>query len=187
MALDDFCADEQAEAGATDAVSTSRAIAAVEHQLALCLGNANAAIANRYDRDAVFDAYLDVDIATIGRVLDRVANHVLKNPLHAVLIEFGHDRGSGRRVAKRMRLRQHVHLVNRSLNGMPQVCLREIEFDLVRVNRAQVRQHIDQVRRLQGGGLNAAEQPRDVASGLPRRESMPRRPADHRERISHVV
>ena len=68
MALDDFRADEQAKAAATDAASTLRAIAAVEHQLPFRLGNANATIANRYDRDAAFDAYLDVDIATIGRV-----------------------------------------------------------------------------------------------------------------------
>jgi len=187
VALDDFRADEQTEAAAPDAVGTSRAIAAVEHQLPLGLGNSNAAIANRHDRDAAVDAYFEVDIATIGRVFDRVTNHVLKNPLYAVLVEVGHDRSGGRRVAKRMGLRQHVHLVNRGLNGMPQVCLPEIEFDLVRVNRAQVRQHVDQVRRLQGGGINAAKQSRDVASGLPRRESMPRRPADHREWISHVV
>ncbi len=70
---------------------------------------------------------------------------------------------------------------------MPQVCLSEIQFDLVRINRAQVRQHIDQVRRLQRGGINAAKQARDIASGLARLESMPRRPADHRERISHIV
>jgi hypothetical protein len=187
MALDDFRADEQAEAAAPDVAGASRAITAVEHPLALPVGNSNAVIANRHDRDAAVDAYLYVDVTTIGRVLDRVANHVLKNSLYAVLIELGHDGRGGRRVAKRMDRRQHLHLIHRGLNGRPQVRLPEIEFDLVRVNRAQIRQRIDQVRRLQRGGVNPAEQTRDVASGLPRRESMPRRPDDHRERISHVV
>jgi len=64
--FDDFRADEQSETGAGNAGDGARSIAALEHQLLLCLRDADAAVA---DADAGFgagDAHLDVDVAPIG-------------------------------------------------------------------------------------------------------------------------
>jgi len=51
----------------------------------------------------------------------------------------------------------------------------------------QVREHVDQVRRLRGRGVDAAEGARQLSLRVLARQHAPRRPADDRERVAHVV
>jgi len=119
VSLDDLGADEQPETGAGHAASRLRAIAALEHPLLLRRRDTDAAVANRDARLGAIDAYVDVDIPSVRRVLDRVADQVLQHPLDAMLIEIGHDRVGRRGVAKRMALRQDLHLVDGAGDDLP--------------------------------------------------------------------
>jgi hypothetical protein len=146
--LDDLRADEQPETTARDTADRARAIAALEHERLLLLRNADAAIPDRDDRLGSVDAHVDVDIASIRRVLDGIANEVLEHALNAMVIEVGHERNGRRCVAKRMALREHFHLIDRHSDGIPQVAARQIQLDGVAIDRAKIGEHLDQVRRL---------------------------------------
>jgi len=117
--LDDLRADEQPETGAGHAASRLRAIAALEHALLLLRRNADAAVANGDARVGAIHADVDVDIPSVGRVLDRVADQVLQHPLDAILIEIGDDRVGRRGVAKHMALRQDLHLIDGGRDDLP--------------------------------------------------------------------
>jgi len=104
-----------------------------------------------------------------------------------VLIEVGHDGAGRRRVAKRVPARQHFHLIDGGLDGCSQIAALQIQLDGIPLDRAKVREHVDQVRRLRGGRVDAAEVTGDVSLCLPAGERASRGPDDHCERIAHVV
>jgi len=92
VAFDDLRADKESETGPGYGADIICPIASFEDAAAVGVRYADAMIADGNRRVAAIGAYGDVDVSTVRRVFDRVADQILENPLDAAFVVIDHHR-----------------------------------------------------------------------------------------------
>jgi len=185
VSFDDFRADEEAETGARNSTDAVRAIASFEDPATICVRYTDPVIANRDRRGAVVGAYVDVDLSTVRRILDRVSDQILENSLYSAFIVIDHNRLRRGRIAKHVTASDRFHLILGGLHRPPQIGRPALQGDPTAFNRVQIGQLIHKRRRLQRSGLDALEHPRVVECTIATRGA--RGPENDGQRVLHVV
>jgi len=92
VAFDDLRADKEPETAPGNRAHAIGTIASLEDAAAFKLGYADTTIADADRRVAAISAYLDIDVAAVRRVFDRVADQILEHPLDAAFVIIDHHR-----------------------------------------------------------------------------------------------
>src|SRR5262249_34296318 len=137
VSFDDFRADEQAKTGARNRPDALRTIASFEDTSAVCLRYADPVITNRDRCGTALGAYVDIDLSTIRRIFDRVADQILKHPLDAPLVVIDHHRVRRSRIAERVTPGDRLHLVLGGLDCPPEIGRAALQSDPIALNRMQ--------------------------------------------------
>jgi len=90
--LDDFRADKQPKPCAGNRADAVGSIASFEHPAAFALRYSDTVIADRYPGIVVLNGHGDLDVPSVRRILDGVADQILQNALDAAFVVIDRDR-----------------------------------------------------------------------------------------------
>jgi len=145
MPLHDFGADEQPKPGAGNPFRALRAVAALKHASSLLFWNTDAVIAHGDASETGGSFEPHFDIAAVWRVFDRVADQILKHPLHPALVVHRHNGGSRRQTPEAVNAHDAFHLFDGHFQRSAQIMALQIQLQRIPFQRAKIDEQIDQL------------------------------------------